>query len=162
MAWITGQFGFSYVGLLFLLMLMVPNLLWARRQPQGYDPSGENPTLLLMERVGEVLVTTVALIFTDFNLRPWSLWSLWLVAAAGFMLLYEGYWVCYFRSRRTLADFYRSFCGVPLAGATLPILAFFCLGLYGRVLWLLLAVVLLGVGHIGIHYQHAKALPAGE
>lgn len=32
----------------------------------------ENKVLLALERVGEALTSCVALIFTDFNLRPWS------------------------------------------------------------------------------------------
>lgn len=37
-----GHFGFSYVGLIFLLMLMIPNLIWTKRQPQGYSAENEN------------------------------------------------------------------------------------------------------------------------
>lgn len=153
-----GHFGFSYIGLLFLCMLTIPNLLWTKHQPQGYDPSGENKALLLCERVGQALVTCTALVFSDFNLRAWSSWSLWLVAAFVLMLLYEAWWVRYFKSEQTLADFYSSFVGVPVAGATLPVIAFFLLGIYGRVVWMLLAVTLLGVGHIGLHLQHRSKL----
>ncbi len=32
----------------------------------------------MFERIGEVPVTTIALIFSDFNLRTWTLWSMWL------------------------------------------------------------------------------------
>ena len=28
------QFGFSYVGLVFLIMLMVPNMLWTKHKPK--------------------------------------------------------------------------------------------------------------------------------
>lgn len=72
------------------------------------------------------------------------------------MLLYELWWVRYFRSARKLTDFYSSFLGVPVAGATLPVAAFFLLGIYGKVIWMLIAASILGVGHIGIHMQHQK------
>lgn len=113
---------------------------------------------MFFERIGQVLVTCTALIFSDFNLRPWSLWTLWLVAAVILMLMYEVWWFRYFRSQKTLGDFYSSFCGVPVAGATLPVMAFFLLGIYGKVAWLLIAVVVLGIGHIGIHLQHRKEI----
>lgn len=159
-----GHFGFSYVGLVFLLMLTVPNLIWSKNRPRGYETSGENKILLAFERSGEILVTGCALIFSDFNFRARSWWSLWLAAAFLLMLLYEFGWIRYFRSEKTLADFYRSLCGIPVAGATLPVGAFFLLGIYGRSVWMLASVVILGVGHIGIHLQHRKALrilPAG-
>lgn len=158
MKWLTGTFGFSYVGLIFLTLLFVPNLFWTRHRPKGYTAQGENQVLRLLEQVGQVLVTTMALAFADFDLRPWSAWSLWLVLAAGLMVLYEFWWIRYFSSRQTLADFYSSLLGIPVAGAVLPVLASFCLGIYGRVLWRLLADALLGVGHIGIHLQHRRAL----
>ncbi len=156
-----GSFGFSYVGLLFLLMLFIPNMLWAKRQPKGYTPEGENRFLLVLERIGEALTSCCALVFSDFNLRPWSSWSLWLAAAFTLMLLYEIWWARYFRSPRELSDFYSSLFGVPLAGATLPVGAFFLLGIYGRVGAMLAAAVILGVGHIGIHLQHWKGLRNG-
>lgn len=153
-----GHLGFSYVGLVFLLMLIIPNLVWSKHQPADYSPQNENKVLLLFERAGQVLVSCTALIFKDFNLRPWSLWSLWLVAAVLLMLLYEAWWVRYFKGPKTLANFYSSFWGVPVAGATLPIAAFFLLGIYGRVIWLLMATAVLGVGHIGIHLQHRREI----
>ena len=32
--------GFSWTGVVFLLCLLAPNLLWTRYRPRGYDPSG--------------------------------------------------------------------------------------------------------------------------
>jgi hypothetical protein len=153
-----GHFGFSYIGLLFLLMLIIPNLVWTRHKPKKYDPQNENKILVAFERLGQVLVTCTALIFSDFNLRPWSTWTLWLIAAVVLMLMYEGWWIRYFKSQRTLADFYSSFCGIPVAGATLPVIAFFLLGIYGKVVWLLISVVILGIGHIGIHLEHSREI----
>ena len=31
------RFGFSYVGLIYLVMLMAPNLMWTRNKPRDYD-----------------------------------------------------------------------------------------------------------------------------
>lgn len=153
-----GHFGFSYLGLIFLLMLFVPNILWAGRKPQGYTSGNENRFLLILERCGEALTTVCALIFKDLNPHDWSGWSWWLIAAAVCMAMYELWWVRYFQSERKLTDFYSSFLGIPLAGATLPVLAFFLLGIYGRVIWLSAAAVVLGVGHIGIHIQHSREI----
>jgi len=159
-----GNFGFSYVGLIFLLMLTIPNLIWTKYLPKEYNPKSESKVLLVFERGGQVLVTFTTLVFSDFNLQPLSLWTLWLVAAVILMVMYELWWLGYFKSKRTMTDFYSSFCGVPVAGATLPVTAFFLLGVYGKVIWLMVAVVILGIGHIGIHLQHRKDIskkPAG-
>ncbi len=99
----SGHFGFSYVGLIFLLMLTIPNLIWTKNQPSGYDFSNENKILLWLERIGQVLVSCTVLVFSDFNLHEWSLWSLWLIAAFMVMILYECWWLRYFRSKKDLA-----------------------------------------------------------
>lgn len=156
-----GNFGFSYIGLLFLLMLFVPNILWAKRKPQGYTDEGENKILLAFERTGEVLTSCCALIFLDFNIHKWSLWSLWLLAAFALMILYEAWWLRYFRSERKLADFYSGILCIPLAGATLPVAAFFLLGIYGKVACMSISALILGVGHIGIHMQHKREIDVG-
>lgn len=154
------RFGFSYIGLLFLLMLMIPNLLWSKHPPKNYDSSHENKFLLALERIGEVSVTCLVLFCAD--LRPSaSLSSLLPLAGAGLlMLLYEGYWLRYFRSQRTLSDFYSSFCGIPLAGATLPVGASLLLSICAKSIYLLFATILFGIGHIGIHIEHKKELQA--
>lgn len=74
------------------------------------------------------------------------------------MAMYELWWIRYFRSERKLSDFYSDFLFIPLAGATLPVLAFFLLGIYGRVIWMLIAAALLGIGHIGVHIQHRREI----
>jgi len=156
-------FGFSWVGLAFLLALFIPNLVWAlRARPAGYDPSGEHWLLRLLERVGQVLVTASALLLAETNLRPWTPWSWWLIAAIVLMLAYEAAWLRYFASARTVRDFYRSLLGVPVPLALLPVLAFGCLGAYGPSLPLLVATLVLGVGHVGIHLQHVRALRRAE
>ena len=152
------HFGFSYVGLLFLLLLFVPNLMWAKNKPQHYDEyvAHENKALLLLERVGEVAVTCLVLLFEDFNPQGLHPWLLWLVAALVCMVLYELYWIRYFRSAKTMEDFYSSYCGVPVAGATLPVIAVLLIAVYGRNPFLFAAGILLGIGHIGIHWMHKK------
>ena len=153
-------FGFSYVGLIYLIMLMVPNIKWAKNKPKDYDRyvKNENKVLLAFERTGEVLVSVIVLVFSDFNLHTWTLWGLWLIASFSLMILYELYWHRYFLSEKTMRDQYSSFCGFPVAGATLPVLAFFFLGIYGINVWLIIAVIILGIGHIGIHLAHEKEL----
>ena len=154
------HFGFSYVGLIYLIMLFVPNIIWAKNRPVDYDRyvKNENRILLAFERTGEVLVSTLVLLFSDFNLHRRTWWSLWLAASFLLMVLYELYWIRYFKSDKTMRDQYSSFCGFPVAGATLPVAAFFLLGIYGRNILLIIASVILGIGHVGIHLGHKKEI----
>lgn len=149
--------GFSYIGVIFLAMLFVPNIIWAKNQPQGYEESSkkENKILLLLERIGEVLACSI-LVFSDCNIRIRSIWLFWLILCFLLLILYECYWVRYFKSNRTLMDMYASFAGFPVAGASLPVIALFCLGVYALNIFIILTSVILGIGHIGIHLAHRK------
>ena len=144
----------SFWGILFLLMLFIPNSLWAKRMPQDYEKYSkkENKFLLVMERAGQVLVTFFALFSPVSCESKW--WVIWLVIALVLMVLYEVFWVSYFRSERKMKDFYRSMLGIPLPGATLPVVAFAFLSVYEYHPILLVSVIILGIGHIGIHWGH--------
>lgn len=156
------HFGFSYIGLIYLIMLFTPNIKWAKNKPKDYDQyvKNENRILLAFERTGEILASAFVLVFSDFNIRRWTLWSLWLIASFLLMILYELYWRRYFKSDKTMRDQYSSFCGFPVAGATLPVIAFFLLGIYGINIWLIAASIILGIGHIGIHLAHRNEVIA--
>lgn len=150
------ELGFSFWGLVWLLALLVPNLLWTKYKPADYEAHAirEDHRLLMLERLGEMLVSTFAVITPRAPLG----WRGWLVLSFLLMLLYEVWWVRYFRSPRRMEDFYSGLLGIPVAGATLPVLAFLLLGLYQRNWLLLPSVLLLGVGHIGIHMGHKREL----
>ena len=110
------HFGFSYIGLIFLLMLFIPNFFWTKNKPKDYDEYAkcENKVLLILERIGEVAVSCLILIFSDFNPQGLSIWLLWLFASFGCMILYELYWIRYFRSEndeRFLQQLFRYPCG---------------------------------------------------
>lgn len=139
-------------------MLTAPNIIWIKNKPEGYDKyvGNESKILLVFERAGEVSVTCLALIFSDFNINSISAWTVVLLIAFVLMILYEVFWIRYFRSGKTMSDFYSSLFGIPVAGATLPVAAFLLLGIYGKNPFLIIATVILGIGHIGIHLNHRK------
>ncbi len=152
--------GFSYGGLCFLLMLFVPNLLWIKHMPKDYlrYATNGNKILLTFERIGEVAVTGLLLFFRDFNVQGLVPWLLWLIGAFVLMLLYEYFWIRYFRSDKTIEDFYGSLLGIPVPGATLPVTAVLFLAIYGKNPLLFAVGVTLGIGHIGIHLNHQKEI----
>lgn len=149
------NFGFSFVGLVFLIMLFVPNILWSKYPPKEYDEfsKNENKLLLILERIGEVLVTCLVLL-TDIRFS----WSLILIIAFVLMILYEMYWFRYFKGNHTMKDMYSSFLAIPIPGATLPVLAVFLLGIYANNIFLVISSIILGIGHIGIHYSHKQEI----
>jgi len=153
------QFGFSIAGAAFLLMLFTPNIIWARNQPPGYTElaTHENRILLTLERVGQVAVTCASIAFV--SPKGFSMpWLLWLVAALVLMVLYEAAWIRYFKGGKELINMYAPLGFIPLPLATLPVAAFILLGIWCQSPIAVLAAVILGIGHIGIHLGHAREL----
>lgn len=159
------QFKLSWIGLIYLLALIGPNLIWTRNKPEDYEDyvSSENHLLRALERTGETLVTCTALLLMGGGpVLPLTTRSLWLLASVILMVLYELFWLRYFRGEHTMENFYTSFCGVPVAGAALPAAAFALLAVWDRNLLLGVSVIILAIGHIGIHLQHARAVKRGR
>ncbi len=153
------QFGFSIVGVVFLAMLFMPNIRWAKNQPLGYDELSrrENKTLLMFERVGQVLATTSAVVFVCP--RGFSFpWFLWLVAAFLLMLLYEVAWARYFKGGERLDGMYQPLGPIPIPIASLPVAALVLLGVWYQSPITVIAAIILGIGHIGIHLEHLREL----
>lgn len=146
-------FGFSYMGALYIALLLVPNLLAAKRLPSGLSAlsQNENRILLAFERIGQILLVCCALIFSGGTLRP-----VFLIAALLAMLLYELYWVRYLKSGRTMTDFYHPLLFIPLPGAVLPVLAALLLSAGNSNPFLSVAGLIFGIGHISIHFIHHK------
>ena len=113
--------GFSYIGLIWLIALYVPNMIWIKNKPKGYENLKKEDRILgILERIGEVGVTMISPIYREFNPQGMSPRLLWLAASAVCMILYEVWWIRYFKSERRLEDFYSSLFGIPVAGAVLP------------------------------------------
>ncbi len=157
------QLRLSWLGLLYLAALIGPNLIWIRNKPENYETYArrENRVLRAFERTGETMASCTALLLMGELPPLFSVRSLWLLASVILMVLYELFWVRYFRGEHTMERFYAGFLGLPVAGATLPVLAFALLAVYGRNPLLGFSVLILAIGHIGIHLQHAGAVKNG-
>ncbi len=153
------QFGFSIVGVVFLLMLFVPNIKWAKNQPPGYEEisRNENRAFLVLERVGQVLTTCAAVVFVCPQGYAFP-WVLWLIAAFLLLALYEVSWARYFRGGRHLDVMYQPLGPIPVPIASLPVAAFLLLGIWYQSPIAIIATVILGIGHIGIHVEHLHEL----
>ena len=150
--------GFSYIGLIFLCCLFIPNILYVFHPPKAKTEVQENKILLVFERIGQALCTILVLVFDNFNIHTINYWTIWLGLASLSMLLYLLCWARYFLGAHESRDFFRPFLGVPLPLAVLPVAAVLLLSVYGKVIWLGIASVILGIGHIGITVQNWAAL----
>ncbi|GFI03807.1 MAG: alpha/beta hydrolase [Lachnospiraceae bacterium] len=152
--------GFSYVGFIYLLMFLIPDITWAKHQTEEdrQDAQRGNKFLQITEKIGAILVCCCILIFSDFNIRFDSIWCIWLLISFILMILYEVYWLRHFVSKKVKPDFDKGICEISAAGAALPVCAFFLLGIYGCNFLVLAADIVLGIGRISIYLQRRKEI----
>lgn len=151
------KFKFSYIGVIFLLMLIIPNIIWSDNKPKDYEKYVENEDKILsiLEKIGQVAFV-ISVFFLDFNINGGSYRLILLFVAFVLMILYEIYWIRYFKSEKTMKDMYRSVLGIPAAGATLPVLAFLLLGVCCENISFVILTIILGIVHIGIRLNHQR------
>lgn len=153
-----GSFGFSFVGLFCLILLFLPNIKWARASKVPPAQRKEPPLLVWMERIGQAGIVACSLLFRDYDSVLFRPRIVLLGCAVALLVCYNLWWRRVFRSGLTQEALYSSFLGIPLAGAVLPSVSFLFLGVYGGVVWLILASTIFGVGHISIARLHQKSL----
>lgn len=158
-SWLMPELGFSWLGLLFLICLFVPNILFGQNMPQDYkELSAEEPAgLLMLERTGQATVSFLILFARDFAWTTWTSWSGWLLLGWVAVALYLACWTRYFVGPHSAARLHRPLLGIPVPLAVLPVAAALLFGIYARSFWLILASIVLGIGHIGIHVQHLRS-----
>jgi hypothetical protein len=68
-----GHLGFSYIGLIFLLMLIIPNIIWVMSKQKEYDTANEKKIFSIFERIGQILCTATLLFFNNYNPKEFTL-----------------------------------------------------------------------------------------
>lgn len=162
LAQLLHLYRFSPLGVAYLCLLFIPNILWARRQRASPKVAAarESPVLALFERVGQAMTTMAAVVEPAARhagpARVMCLMCLMVSIVA--IALYEVAWLQYFRAPIGSASIYSKLGPIPQPLAILPVLGFSLLALYQEHWVLVVSVLTLGVGHIGIHVVHAREL----
>lgn len=150
------KIGFSYIGFIYVMLLMIPNVIWAIKDSNLFNNIKENKLLSFLEKTGQILIIIMLLTFLDFNLQELSFWYIWLIMSSIFMIMYECWWIRYFKSKNKKQDFYSNFIGIPLPGAVLPIISFLFLGIYGKSIIFIIITIVFAISHIGLHINNKK------
>jgi hypothetical protein len=76
----------------------------------------------------------------------------------GALALYYAGWIRYLVLRRTEELFYSSLLGIPLPMAVMPVIYFLSASVLLGSIWLMLAAIMLGVGHISVTWLHSGSI----
>ncbi len=154
--------GFSPTGSLIALALLAPNLLLVIFPPlRGtLPPSDFGLTFAVLERAGQAAcVAVVTFSKASFDGRPIGPWFFLMVVC---IAAYYGLWARYLGGGRDATAVYRPIGAIPIPMALIPVLAFAFAALWGGSRWLLLATVVLAIGHWTTTWRGYRALTRRE
>ena len=152
--------GFSVVGLLIAVAILLPNVLLIAFPPRGRPLPSVSAGLVftILERAGQ-LGCLVALVLAGeaFDGRPVA----FAIVISVFVAAYWGLWGRYLRTRRA-GLLFSPWLRIPIPMAVFPVLAFATAALWSLSPWLGLAALVLAIGHLANSWAVWKVLRAGE
>lgn len=160
------RLGISATGLICLVLFIIPKLIWEKKNPvRELIKENSNKVLSLMAQYGQIAVLIVLLLFKSsdpyIKVLPEGFYFDWTIVvwtvSVILMILYEIRGIICICSKRKRRDLYSSFAGFPVAGAVLPVLAAFLLGLYSMNYILMAVSVIWGTGFTGTRIALANA-----
>lgn len=147
---------FNVYGRIYVLVILIPNLVFAMRCKDGFVNRWQNKTVETLEQIGRFgcfLFMIVQIPGTVF--QPWSdtVWMLYFLLDTVFALAYCTIWIVCFRKSAV-------FCALALS--ILPSLLFLASGILTRSIFLIAAACLFAPTHILLSYKNAAAERMGK
>lgn len=141
---------FNGFGLLFVVVIMIPNIIFAVKCKDGFENKWNNPAVETIEQIGRFGCFG----FMMFNIPgTWFGWwsdeafAVYLVVDALLAALYCGIWIVCFRKNSVFR---------ALALSILPSALFLFSGIMARSVLLTVSALLFAPAHIAISWKNAK------
>ncbi|HBS45716.1 MAG TPA: hypothetical protein DEA91_16895 [Paenibacillus sp.] len=140
--------GFSLLGTLMAFILLAPSLLMIKFPPENV-PSGvrdAGPIYTLLERAGQLGCIGILAISQDsFQQAEFGVIAVFIIL---FIAIYYGLWIRYIVKGRQFKLLWDPLGFIPIPMAVLPVCAFGLAAIWGKSIWLSIAVVCLAIGHL--------------
>ena len=141
---------FNVFGLIFIVVIMIPNIVFAIKCKGGFNNKWRNKYVEVIEQVGRFGCFGFMIINipgTSFGWWSDESFTLYLIVDAILVMLYCAIWVIYFRRNSVFR---------ALALSIIPSILFLFSGIMNRSVLLIIASVLFAPSHIVISYKNAK------
>jgi hypothetical protein len=143
------------------LVVLLPNLI-AVFFPPTQKLTGNVPThngrlqmMTIIERTGQAGSFVIPFFYQLPQLSSLGLTVVLIMSIT--MVLYYAGWIRYLAGR-TEDLFYRPLLGIPLPMAVMPVIYFFAASIWLNSVWLMIAAVILGIGHITVSWLNSKRI----
>lgn len=147
--------GFSIIGLIIGLAIILPSIIFMLRFPPKNVPNDINKVsnlFVVCERIGQICCL-ILLIFSDTNIDL-SKFNIWLFLVILFMVLYYYLWIRYVKRGRNYKWLGKSFLFIPVPLAVTPVCVFVFSAIVIKSIPLGIAAIILAIGHITISYNN--------
>lgn len=148
----------NFFSLIIPVVLLVPNMLFFILKPRNVLPKKENSNkekvFTIFERIGQAGIFTLP-IFYKINISS-PQYKATLIAMVFSLLVYYGCWLRFFMKQRDYSLLFKPLWILPIPMAVLPILYMFLGSIILNSKLLLLATLLLSIGHLPISYNEYK------
>ena len=141
---------FNVFGLIFLVIISIPNIIFAIKCKNGFDNKWKNKYFAVMEQVGRFGCFGFMMINipgTWFGWKSDEAFALYLIVDIVLVLIYCAIWIVCFNKN----SIFRA-----LALSIIPSILFLFSGIMSRSVLLIIAAVLFAPSHIVISYRNAK------
>ncbi len=149
------------LGGLITLVVLLPNLIVVFFPPtqklSGSLPidDGRLQTMTIIERIGQIGSFVMPFFYQLPQLNTLGFVAVLIMAVT--MALYYAGWIRYL-IRRSEELFYQPLLGIPLPMAVMPVVYFLAASILLGSIWLMVAAVLLGIGHITVTWLNSRCI----
>lgn len=137
-------------GLVFMAVILIPNIVFALKRKDGFANKWENKTVQIIEQVGRFGCFGFMIVSIPGTCFGWwsdETFALYLIADTLLVLLYCLIWIVCFQKN----SLFRA-----LALSIIPSILFLFSGMMSRSVLLILSAALFAPSHIAISYKNAK------
>ena len=141
---------FNIFGLIFIVVILIPNIIFATKWKDGFDIKWKNKYVEVMEQVGRFGCFGFMVINIPGTWFGWwsdEAFALYLIVDGILVTIYCATWIIYFKK----SSVFRA-----LALSIIPSILFLFSGIMSRSVLLIIATVLFAPSHILISYRNAK------
>lgn len=142
---------FNFYGLIIMVIIMIPNIVYALKSKDGFENKWENKYIELIEQIGRFgcfafMIINVPGTYFGFLSNNGFLW--YLVVNASLVGIYCLIWIICFNKQSIFK---------ALTLSIIPSVIFLFSGIISRSVLLIISALLFAFGHITISYNNTKA-----
>lgn len=148
--------GFSFTGFIVVIVLLLPNILFAGFPPKNVPEGLKDTNILLtaMERVGQIGFIIIPILSKLYFMDKGPTFALGVMIFSA--AVYYGLWIRYFTGGREYSLLVEPVAAIPIPMAVFPIIYMLFAAIWSQHVWLGAAAVIFAAGHCANSWNSYK------